>query len=347
MSSITRPAALVLALACACIAPAIAACSSEQSTPQQTTGAEGSVVQEHEGGSIEWSIGADGKVAARVADAAGKAVPKDKLSGTLAWKATAVAEAKAIALDYDAKAGALVAAAPKLEADVTEVGYTVTVDGKPWSGTLHLPPGGTAELSAGAKASAEASAGVEGKVGPHGGVVQVVGDDRYEIVSDEASGEVRVYVLGPDLKVVAVGDRTVTLGVIGEASEVVALAASADGKFLVGKWSVKGDPVRITLVVRAGGKVTVAVVGHKPGASVHFAANAKAPKVKVRVKGAFDADADADVDVKGKAKAKVDVPDVDAKAEAKAKVKTPDVKVDVKNKGGKGKASAKASIKIN
>src|SRR5258708_831474 len=82
----------------------------------------------------------------------------------------------------------------------------------PWARTLHLPPGGTAELVAGAKAAAQVN--VDAKAGPHGGVIQVVGNERFEVVANESTGEARVYLLDPDLKVVAIGDRKITLGVV-------------------------------------------------------------------------------------------------------------------------------------
>ena len=325
-----------------CTALTVTGCGSEEKV--ETATPEDAIVEEHEGGSIAWSVAADGKARALVFNAEGKPI-KEKVTGTLAWKADAKAEAKPVAMDLDAKAGALVAAGPKLEADITEIGYTVTVDGKPWSGTLHVPVGGTAELVASAKAGAEASASIEGKVGPHGGVIQIVGEDRFEIVADEVSGEVRVYLLDADLNVVAMGDRKITLAVVGDVSEVIDLEADAEGGlFLHGKWKLQADPIKITLAVRANGKVTVAIVGFKPGAK--FALHAKGPRLKVRVKGAFDGDVDAKARAKlglkanVKAKAKIDAPDVDLKA--KAKVKAPDVNVKVKAPEAKAKASAGA-----
>ncbi|HEU4408147.1 MAG TPA: hypothetical protein VFS43_22990 [Polyangiaceae bacterium] len=304
------------------------------------------LVEDHDAGSIAWTVGADGAVKARVSGEGGKQI-KENLSGTLAWKspaANAKAEVKTVPLALDQKTGLLIAAGPRLDADLTEVGYTLNVNGKPWSGTLHLPAGGTAELVASARASAEAGASLQGKVGPHGGVIQIVGEDRLELVVDEASGEVRVYLLDPELKVVAVGERKVTLAVNAEATapEVVVLVPDAKGLYLKGALKAAVDPVRVTIAVHLGGKARVALVGLAPNA--HLAVGAKAPRLKIKVKGAFDAP---DVDLRAKAKGKADVkiagPDVKidgpgAKAKADLKVKGPDITI----KPPEVKASAKA-----
>jgi hypothetical protein len=253
-----------------------------------------------------------------------------------------------IVMAPDAKTGLLVGAGPKLEADLTEVGYTVTVDGKPWTGTLHLPPGGTAELVANARAAADLN--LEGKVGPHGGVIQVVGDDRFEIVAaDDASGEVRVYLLDPDLNVIAVGERKVTLGVVADAPEIVVLAPEPEANlYLRGKLKAKVDPVRITLAVRQGASVKVALVGYRPG--LHVVVGANAPRIKIRTKAEAFADVDAKVNVKAKVSVKAKAPDVNVKI----KVPEPEVKAKAKAKANAGAkasakagAGAKASAKVN
>lgn len=310
--------------------------------------AEDALVEDHEAGTIAWTVAADGSVKARVGDAEGKQIKKN-ISGTLAWKspaADAKAEVKTVPLAVDASTGLLIAAGPKLEADLTEVGYTLSVSGKPWSGTLHLPAGGTAELVASAKASAEASAALEGKVGPHGGTIQIVGDDRFEIVADGA-GEVRVYLLGPDLKAIAIGERKVTLAVNVEANapEVVVLLPQPGGLYVKGKLKANVDPIRITLGVNVNGKARVALVGVKPGA--RLAVGAKAPRIKLQIKGAFDApDVDANLaanvkaDAKANANLNVGAPNV--------KIAGPDVKVNAKFKGPEVKLKApeaKASAK--
>jgi len=307
------------------------------------------IIEEHEGGSVAWDVAPDGNVrAAVVVD--GKPVQKD-VNATLVFKAGADAEARTVPLTVDAKTGFLVGAGPKLEADITEVNYTINVNRKPWSGALHVPVGGTAQLVANARASVEVKL-PEGNVGPNGGVVQVVGKDRVELVADEASGEVRVYVLDADFKAVAVGERSISLGVYAGAPHMLALAAADGGAYFRARWSLNVDPLKITIAVRNAGVTSVALVGYRPGARVIVRADAPRVKVRTKTKWAAWADADGELGARGRghayghdhapafgAKAKIDG-DADAKANAKANananakakvdVKAPSVKVDIK-----------------
>jgi hypothetical protein len=317
--------------------------SGPASAAEDEATAKDSIIEEHEAGTITWTVTSDGQAKALVKSSDGKPITSN-VNGTLAWKGEG-GTAKMVVLSPDAKASALVGAGPKLEADLTEVGYTVTVDGKPWTGTLHLPPGGTAELVANARAAADLN--LEGKVGPHGGVIQVVGEDRFEIVAaDDASGEVRVYLLDPDLKVIAIGERKITLGIVADTPEVVVLVPEPEaGLYVRGKLNLKADPIRITLAVRQGANVKVALVGFRPG--VHVMVGAKAPSIKIRVKAAAFADIDGRANVK--AKVKVKGPDVNVKV----KVPEPEVKVKTKAKASAGAhananagAGAKASAKV-
>src|SRR5262245_45642064 len=110
-------------------------CGSE-SAPSPEGGAEGTssasaaataaldgdvLIEEHAGGSITWKIAGDGEVKALV-EVDGKPARHD-VSGTLVFKAK---EEKTVPLAADAKTGLLVAAGPKLEADLTEIAYTVS-----------------------------------------------------------------------------------------------------------------------------------------------------------------------------------------------------------------------------
>ena len=317
------------------------------------------LVEEHPGGSVTWLIGGDGKVKAAV-EVASK--PAKDVSGDLLFKAKG--GAKKVDIKADGKtAGLFVAEGPKLEHDLTPIDYNLKVEGKPWKGTLHLPPGGTAELVANAKATAEA--GFEGKVGPHGGVIQVVGKDILEVLLIEGTGEMRVYLLSPKLEVEAIGDRKITVAIQAEAEapRVYVLKPEAEvGLYASANVKLKAAPVRVTIAVRppdvdldakaaARARVNVALVGFRPGLRIKV--GAKAPRLKVMVKAKavsdFDAKIKADFKAKFDAKAKVDAK-VKAKAGAKAKasVKAPDVKVQKKASAsaGSGSAKAKASVKI-
>lgn len=285
---------------------------------------EGAYVEEHDSGKVAFHVAADGNVKAEVVGPDGVPIRKD-IGGTLLWMD------KPVPLTLDEKTGLLIATGPKLEADLTQIGYTLTVAGKPWSGTLHVPAGGTAELVANAKASAELGL-PEGKIGPHGGRIELVGKDYLELVVDEVTGEVRVYVLDMDLKPMAVGERKVTLGVVADAPQVVVLAPADGGAYLTGKLALAADPIKLTIAVRTAAHAAVALCGYRPGAA--FVVGAHAPRVKVRVKTDWAAHAHLDPDVKLKVKGDLD-PKVHvhagakAAADAKAKVvvKAPSVSV--------------------
>jgi hypothetical protein len=355
---ITHRSLACLALVFAAAAPG---CKSEAEVSSDVTassemgvGAEASlgadaIVEEHEGGTVAWNVAPDGNVRAAVM-VEGKPVQKD-VTATLVWKAGAEAEAKTVPLTVDAKTGFLVGAGPKLEADITEVNYTINVNSKPWSGALHVPVGGTAQLVANAKASVDVKL-PEGNVGPNGGVVQVVGKDRVELVADETSGEVRVYVLDADFKAVAVGERSISLGVYADAPHMLALASAEGGAYFRARWSLNVDPLKITIAVRNAGVTSVALVGYRPGARLVVRADAPRLKVRTKTKWAAYVDGDGDVGVGARgrgnghayghdhapafgAKGKVDVDakakaNANANAKAKVDVKAPSVKVDIK-----------------
>jgi hypothetical protein len=284
------------------------------------------LVEEHDEGTVAWSVSAGGEVKALVKTSAGAAL--DDASGTLSWKA-GEGEAKTIPLAFEKKTGLLIAAGPKLEGDLTEVSYTLAVAGKPWSGALHLPAGGTAQLAANARAAAAIKL-PEGKLGPHGGTIQVVGGDRLELVVDEETGEVRVYVLDAELNPIAVGERKVKVAFIADSPKIVIMAPEPGGLHFTGKWASSVDPVRVTIALTAAGATHVVLCGYQPG--VRIKVGAKAPKVKVRVKGGWGPP-DVNVKVKGKGHGHGDGK----------------VKVDVKvghGGGGKGKGGGKVGVKF-
>ncbi|WP_433926521.1 hypothetical protein AB3662_26750 [Sorangium cellulosum] len=158
---------LTLALVPAC-GEATATAGAEMALGEELGAA--ALVEEHDEGNVAWRIDGDGQVKAAITASSGARIKED-VSGTLVWKLPS-GEARTIPLAVDARTGLLVAAGPKLEADLTEVSYTLTVSGKPWSGVLHVPAGGTAELVASARVSAESNLS-EVTVGPHGGAIQV------------------------------------------------------------------------------------------------------------------------------------------------------------------------------
>lgn len=159
------------------------------------------LIEEHEDGKIEWIVRPDGKVRALVTTTDGKPIAPPNIGGSLT-----VAGKK---VDLEAQGEALGASIPKLGAELTDIAYSLTVRGKEWKGMIQVPSGGTEDLIT------EPSVKVaEGTRGPNGGVVDVVGDQRVELVMDEESGEVRVYLLDEKLNVIPVGDAEVTVGLV-------------------------------------------------------------------------------------------------------------------------------------
>jgi hypothetical protein len=159
------------------------------------------LVEQREDGSLAWTIRPDGSVTVKIRDAEGKAVAPADLEGTLTVREAATP----MWAEGDGLGGAI----GKLDDELTDVGYSVKVKGKEWSGMLQVPSEGTAALAAEPKVSVP-----PGTVGPNGGVVDVVGDQRVELVADSESGELRVYLLDDKLQVMPVGDAEITVGIV-------------------------------------------------------------------------------------------------------------------------------------
>ncbi|MDI1447267.1 hypothetical protein [Polyangium sp. 6x1] len=265
----------LVALSLAAVA-ALPACSkkddkveAEAEVTAENIAAEDAITEQHEAATVTWAVAPEGKVKARFKSPDGAPLD-DGVTGTVIVKpARKGAEPVTAKLVFDAKAGVHTADIPKLEDDLTEVSYDVQVKGKPLKSTLYVPKGGTHELVATAKVSAEAKI-PEGKKGPNGGVLQVAGDDLIEIVADVKTGESRVYVLDDDLKPMPVGKRKVKLAVVANAPEFVELDAEPKGLYFTGKFVVKTNPHKLTVVVYPEEAPTPVVVlcGWHPGAVV-------------------------------------------------------------------------------
>lgn len=157
--------------------------------------AEAAFVEERDEGKLEWIVQPDGKVRVKVTVNEGGA---PALSGAL------LVDGQSYSLTADGMS--LSGEGPKLSAELTNITYSLKVGDNTWDGTLHVPPGGTKELVAVPTISIP-----EGTKGPNGGVVDVIGDQRVEIVTDEKTGEVRVYFLDENLKVIPVGSSTAVI----------------------------------------------------------------------------------------------------------------------------------------
>jgi hypothetical protein len=260
-------------VALAVLSAALPGCSKKDKPDAEVTAenlsADDAITEQYEAGTVTWAVQPDGKVKARIKSPDGAPI-EDGVKGTLTVRPT-VKDAKPVTapLTFDAKAGVYTADIPKLDADLTEVGYELDVKGKPVKGAMHLPKGGTKELVATAKVTAEVKIPKD-KKGPNGGIIQVAGDDLLEIVADQKSGETRVYVLDDDFKPVAVGKRKIKLGVVANAPETVELAAEPKGMFLYGKLNVKANPSKLTVVLYEPEVPDPVVVlcGYSPGAVI-------------------------------------------------------------------------------
>ena len=213
------------------------------------------VVQKGAPGTAAWLVNPDGTVGAVLKDPSGKPIAAT-VTGQVKFGD------KSVPVDYDPKTGLLTATGPKLEADITPVSYALTVDGKPWNGVIDVPADGTQDLVDTGKEQAKLPVGIKG---PNGGIVQMVGPDRVEVLANKKNGEVRAYVLDDDNKPVDPGDRTVTLALGGDAPETVILAPDPGGHFVVGHMVTRVDPVNVTVAVKRHGRVHACLVGWAPG----------------------------------------------------------------------------------
>jgi hypothetical protein len=238
----------------------------ESATPENT------FTESHDAGTVAWAVSPEGQVRVVIKPSGGAVDPG--ATGTVTVRPASGGASAPIKLVFDQKAGLHVATVPKLDAELTELAYDISVKGKSAKGTLHLPQGGTDELLKNAKKSSGKT--LKDKKGPSGGVVQVVGGDILEIVADEKTGETRVYVLDDDFKVVAVGKRRIKLAVVGAGPEVIELKVGDNGQYFTGKLVSKGNPAKLTVVLYEEGDTVPVVVlyGWAPGTVVVVGARA-------------------------------------------------------------------------
>lgn len=158
--------------------------------------AQAGLVEERDDGKLEWIIDSDGNVRVEVTTNQGTATT---IAGAL------MLEGQSYALTSEGTV--LKTSIPKLTEDLTTIAYSLKVGDATWDGSLQVPPGGTKDLLEVPSVSVN-----EGTKGPNGGVVDVIGDQRVEIVTDEKTGEVRVYFLDDKLQPIPVGDAKAVAG---------------------------------------------------------------------------------------------------------------------------------------
>jgi hypothetical protein len=329
--SLLRSSALALSLVAVAATPACSKKSADATAAAGTEQTADAVIEESDSGSVTWSVTPEGKVVAALKTPDGQPITKD-VAGEITFRVPA-GDAR-VPATFDEKSGLVTASGPKLDDDLTQIDYALTVAGQPWTGTLHVPRGGTKSLVDDAKLAAT-NAPPADKTGPSGGVIQIVGNDRLEIVADKAGGQVRVYVLDVDLHPVAVGDRKIKLALAGDAPQIIVLAPDATGLYCSGKLVSRADPTRITVSVTVKEETHAAIVGWSPG--VHLVVGARAPRVHILV--ASWGPPGVDVRVKGKGHSPVLVVRDDEDAHGK---------IDIKIKGGPGfKGKGGVSVKIH
>jgi hypothetical protein len=239
------------------------------------------LTEQGDDGSVAWDIDRDGKIRALVMSPSGE-VMKSDATGTVTVKGED--GTKTVMLTQDPETGVLQGQGPKLKGEITEVNYALKVRGKDSNGLLYVPEGGTRELNESAKTSARIAI-PDGKRGPHGGTIQVVGEDRVELVGDPSSKELRVYLLDDQWKQVQVDQRKVKVALVSDQPEVIILTPEPGGAYLKGKMTGEHDPVKITISLTTNGQTHVAFVGYQPGA--HVVVGAHAPRLQIMVADGF------------------------------------------------------------
>jgi hypothetical protein len=232
------------------------------------------ITERRPSGSASWIVQPDGSVRAALKGPDGKPVAQP-VAGQITF-GNPDGPPTSVPVKYDPNTGVLSAAGPKLDADITPVTYNLTVGGKPWSGMIGVPPGGTHDLADSGKLQASIPVGT---VGPHGGLVQSVGPDRVELVANKRSGDVRAYVLDADNHPVDPGDRKITVAVEGPHPQVVVLAPEPQAHFVVGHVPTLVDAPQVTIAVHVHGTAHACLVGWSPGSVVVL--GPEAPRVHV------------------------------------------------------------------
>lgn len=221
----------------------------------------GEITEQHGDTAVTWLVGPDGDVTATVQHKGETVKPSDVDAKLLVKPLGTNEPSKEIPLIE--KDGALRANIGKLDAPLTEMRYAMKVKDEPVDGVLHVPKDGTEELVASAIGAAKAKHMADAK-GPHGGVVQVVGDDVVEVVGRRGSGDVRVYLLDDDLKPVKIEKQKIKLAVVGAATDYVVLQPHDSGDYFSAELALKTDPTKITILIEDGDDVEVALVGYEP-----------------------------------------------------------------------------------
>lgn len=235
----------------------LGAAACKEASAQELVRDEATLAERGAAGTLHWKVAEDGKVQLVVHDPAGKVLSQG-VTGQLSFKSDG-ASPPPLALHQNEKSGVLQADGPDLAPTINEVNYALLINGKPETGVLHLPQHGTKGLVDASRAQAAAE-----EKGPHGGVVQVVGKQRYELVADSESSAVRVYPVSAS----APRPKRLELAVDGDGPDRVVLNWH-DEDYYVAELRVRRAPRKLTLLVTdEHDDVHVVLVGHRPGVVV-------------------------------------------------------------------------------
>lgn len=230
----------------------IAGCRS--ASAEEVIGKESTFAEQMALGTLHWNVEADGDTQLVVRDPSGTILKKD-VTGQLSFTTSKSTEPETVNLELNEKSGVVKANGPDLDKELTEVRYALVVSGTPYTGVIHLPRAGTEGLAESAKrnaASAEAKA-------THGGSVVAAGEERFELVADSSSGEVRVYPLGGK------PPKQVKLALDADEPKVLALAHHESGYYFAALPGGKPPKKLTLLVIDADENRHVALLGHRPG----------------------------------------------------------------------------------
>ncbi|EYF04876.1 hypothetical protein [Chondromyces apiculatus] len=264
MARIDRSLMLALALTGALSGALSIGCRKKAEVTAEDVAAQGALTEQSSAGSVVWSIKPDGQVRIAVKGPDGKPM-ETGVTGGMSVKPPVGALALATVKPVEGSGGVLTATLPPFTEDLTELRYGLKIGNASFDGVMHVPRGGTQELLDSARATEKSK--LEGKKGPHGGVIQVVGLDRVEILGDKASALVRVYLLDAMLQPAPIGERKldIKLGLVGARSQVLDLLPNRKENFYEGMLRGKIEPRKITVALVEGGVTRVALCGWQPG----------------------------------------------------------------------------------
>jgi hypothetical protein len=235
--------------------------SCRSTSAEEVIGKESTFAEQMALGTLHWNVEADGDTQLVVRDPSGTILKKD-VTGQLSFTTSKSTEPETVNLELNEKSGVAKANGPDLDKELTEVRYALVVSGTPYIGVIHLPKAGTEGLAESAKKNA---ASPETKA-THGGSVVAAGEERFELVADSSSGEVRVHPLGGK------PPKQVKLALDADEPKVLELAHHESGYYFAALPSHKPPKKLTLLVIDADENRHVALLGHRPGKPLEISA---------------------------------------------------------------------------